>query len=194
LSASARSSFFCLWRARWSRASSVSRHDLHVAAIPAAQAINTIHQLSAIHEEPAAKKFVIRMCSSLRLGENRLTCGTAGTKVTEVLYRHGTKTRTMRTGNRRQRQQAAGEEILGPPLSLSVFRPLSLCHRGVRGVRLGMIRIHPERPASDLSDHSLAADVLLRQEPDEEEDEEEDEGDGKEDDNEDGVNEDGYSE
>ena len=53
-----------------------------------------------------------------------------------------------------------------------------------------MTRIHPERPDSDLSDHSLAADVLLRQEPDEEEDE----GDGKEDDNEDDVNEDGYSE
>ena len=45
-----------------------------------------------------------------------------------------------------------------------------------------MIRIHPERADSDPSDHSLAADVLLRQEPDEEEDEEEDEGDGKEDD------------
>jgi hypothetical protein len=57
-----------------------------------------------------------------------------------------------------------------------------------------MTRIHPERPDSDLSDHSLAADVLLRQEPDEEEDEEEDEGDGKDDDNEDDVNEDGYSE
>ena len=58
-----------------------------------------------------------------------------------------------------------------------------------------MTRIHSERFDSDLSDHSLAADVLLRQEPDEEEDEEEeDEGDGKEDDDEDDVNEDGYSE
>jgi len=57
-----------------------------------------------------------------------------------------------------------------------------------------MTRIHPERPASDLFIHSLAADVLLRQEPDEEEDEEEDEGDGKKDDDEDDVNDDGYSE
>jgi len=57
-----------------------------------------------------------------------------------------------------------------------------------------MTRIHPERSDSDLSDHSLTADVLLRQEPDEEEDEEEDEGDGKEDDDEDDVNDDGYSE
>jgi hypothetical protein len=43
-----------------------------------------------------------------------------------------------------------------------------------------MSRIHPECPASDHPDRSVAAAVLLRQEPDEEEDEEEDEGDGKE--------------
>jgi hypothetical protein len=41
-----------------------------------------------------------------------------------------------------------------------------------------MSRIHPECPDSDLSDKSVAADVLLRQEPDEEEDEEEEEGHG----------------
>jgi hypothetical protein len=41
---------------------------------------------------------------------------------------------------------------------------------------------------------SVAADVLLRQEPDEEEDEEEDEGDGKEDDDGDDKDDDGYSE
>jgi hypothetical protein len=57
-----------------------------------------------------------------------------------------------------------------------------------------MTEIHPERADSDPSDHSLASDVLLRQEPDEDEDEEEDEGDGKEDDDEDDVNDDGYSE
>jgi hypothetical protein len=56
-----------------------------------------------------------------------------------------------------------------------------------------MIRIHPERADSDPSDHSLAADVLLRQKPDEVEDEEEDEGDGKENDDDDGDD-DGYSE
>jgi len=55
-----------------------------------------------------------------------------------------------------------------------------------------MSRIHPECPDSDPSDRSIAADVLLRQEPDEEEDEEEDEDEdnGKEDDDQD----DGYSE
>jgi hypothetical protein len=43
-----------------------------------------------------------------------------------------------------------------------------------------MSRIHPECPDSDPSGRLVAADVLLRQEPDEEEDE--GEGDGKEDD------------
>jgi hypothetical protein len=55
-----------------------------------------------------------------------------------------------------------------------------------------MSRIHPECPDSDPSDHSVAADVVLREEPDEEEDEEEDEGDDKEDDDVDDK--DGYSE
>jgi hypothetical protein len=60
-----------------------------------------------------------------------------------------------------------------------------------------MGRIHPECLDSDPSDRSVAADVLLRQEPDEEEeeeDEEEDEGDGKEDDDDDDDGDDGYSE
>jgi hypothetical protein len=56
-----------------------------------------------------------------------------------------------------------------------------------------MSRICPEYPGSDASNHSVAADVLLRQEPDEEEDEEEDEGDGKDDDDDNGED-DGYSE
>jgi hypothetical protein len=55
-----------------------------------------------------------------------------------------------------------------------------------------MSRICPEYPGSDASDHSVAADVLLRQEPDEEE--EEDEGDGKEGDDDDDEDDDGYSE
>lgn len=56
-----------------------------------------------------------------------------------------------------------------------------------------MSRMNPECPDSDTLDPSVAADVLLRQEPDEEEDEEEDEGNGK---NGDGDHEtdDGYSE
>jgi hypothetical protein len=56
-----------------------------------------------------------------------------------------------------------------------------------------MSRIRPQRFDADCSDCSVAADVLLRQEPDEEEDEEEDEGDRKEDD-EDEDRDDGYSE
>jgi hypothetical protein len=70
--------------------------------------------------------------------------------------------------------------------------------QGVRGVPLGMSSIHPECPDSDPSDVLVAADVLLRQEPDEEEDEEEDEGDGdgkeREDDDDDDKDDDGYSE
>jgi hypothetical protein len=57
-----------------------------------------------------------------------------------------------------------------------------------------MSRIHPECLDSDPSDRSVAADFLIRQEPDEEEDEEEDEGDGKEDDDDDEEDDDGYSE
>ena len=57
-----------------------------------------------------------------------------------------------------------------------------------------MSRIHPECPDSDPSDRSVAADVLLRQEPDEEEDEEEDQGDGKKDVGDDDKDDDGYSE
>ena len=58
-----------------------------------------------------------------------------------------------------------------------------------------MSRIHPECPNSGPSDRSLAADVLLRQEPDEEEDEEEEDGNGKEDGEDDEYeDEDGFSE
>jgi hypothetical protein len=57
-----------------------------------------------------------------------------------------------------------------------------------------MGRIRPEYLDADPSDRSVAADVLLRQAPDEEEDEEEDEGDGKEDDDDDDPDNDGYSE
>jgi hypothetical protein len=56
-----------------------------------------------------------------------------------------------------------------------------------------MSGIHPECPDPAPSDHSLAADALFRQEPDEEEDEEEDEGDGKEDDDDDDKEDEGYS-
>ena len=56
---------------------------------------------------------------------------------------------------------------------------------------MDMSRIHPEWPDSDPSDRSVAADILVREEPDEEEeDEEENEEDN---DNEEGDD-DGYSE
>jgi hypothetical protein len=70
-----------------------------------------------------------------------------------------------------------------------------ICTGEGRGVPLDMSRIHLECPDSVPPDRSVAADVLLRQEPDEEEDEEEDEGDGKEkEDDDDDDNGDGYSE
>jgi hypothetical protein len=57
-----------------------------------------------------------------------------------------------------------------------------------------MSRICPENLGPELSDRWVAADVLLRQEPDEEEDEEEEDGGkGDNDDNDDGED-GGYSE
>ena len=55
-----------------------------------------------------------------------------------------------------------------------------------------MSRIYPQCPGPDPSDPWVAADLLVREEPDEEE--EEDEGDGKEDDEDDDEDDDGYSE
>jgi hypothetical protein len=57
-----------------------------------------------------------------------------------------------------------------------------------------MSRILPQCLDANPSDRSVAADVLLRQEPDEEENEEEDEGDDKEDGDDDDETDDGYSE
>ena len=57
-----------------------------------------------------------------------------------------------------------------------------------------MDRIHPEKPCSESTDRSVAAGVLVRQEPDDEEDEEEDEGDGREDNDDEDNGDDGYSE
>jgi hypothetical protein len=65
--------------------------------------------------------------------------------------------------------------------------------RDNRAYHLSMRRTPPERHGSDPSDGSIAANALLRQEPDEEEDEEEGEGNGKEDDDDDDEG-DGYSE
>jgi hypothetical protein len=57
-----------------------------------------------------------------------------------------------------------------------------------------MSRNHPECPDSDPSDRSVAADVLLRQEPDEGEDEEEEDDRKKEEEGDDDTTDDGYSE
>jgi hypothetical protein len=93
----------------------------------------------------------------------------------------------------KQMQQEAAQELGMQFAVSSVPRPLLLRCHWLRGLRLDMSRIHPECPDSDPSDRSVAADVLLRQEPDEEEDEEEDEGDGKKNDD-DADEDDGYSE
>jgi hypothetical protein len=54
-----------------------------------------------------------------------------------------------------------------------------------------MSRIHPECLDPDDSDRSVAADVLVREEPDEEDEED---GNGKDDDDEDETDDNGYSE
>jgi hypothetical protein len=55
-----------------------------------------------------------------------------------------------------------------------------------------MRRPRPESADSDINHHSVAADALMRQEPDEDEDE--DDGDSKEDSDADEENDEGYSE
>ena len=57
-----------------------------------------------------------------------------------------------------------------------------------------MSRIHPECPDSDPSDRSVAADVLLRQEPAEEEEEDEEDEDDDDTDDDDTDDDEGYSE
>jgi hypothetical protein len=59
----------------------------------------------------------------------------------------------------------------------------------VRGVPLGMSRIRSEYLEADTSDRSIAADVFVREEPDEDE-----EDDGEEEDGEDKEDDEGYSE
>ena len=57
-----------------------------------------------------------------------------------------------------------------------------------------MSRIHPECPDSDPSDRSVATDVLLRQDPDEEDDERDEEGEDREEDDDEEDDDEGYSE
>ena len=82
------------------------------------------------------------------------------------------------------------EKSVTAPIAIIAVHALCRCQR-VAGVPLVMSRFLPENLDPEISDRSVAADVLLRQEPDEEEDEEED--DRKEDDD-DGDTDDGYSE
>jgi hypothetical protein len=67
---------------------------------------------------------------------------------------------------------------------------LSVRCQGVRGVPLGMIRIRPEYLDVETSDPSIAAEILVREEPDEEEEDEEE----NEEDNDNEEGDDGYSE
>jgi hypothetical protein len=89
------------------------------------------------------------------------------------------------------------KNVTAPVTIIAVEEPIALCRcQEHKAYQLGISRMHPECSDSGRSDRSVAADVLLRQEPDEEEDEEEGEGDGKEkqeDDNDDATD-DGYSE
>ena len=65
---------------------------------------------------------------------------------------------------------------------------------GSEAYHLSMTTLNPECPDSGSPDRWVAADVFLRQVPDEEEDEEEDEGNRKKEDDHDEETEDGYSE
>jgi hypothetical protein len=61
------------------------------------------------------------------------------------------------------------KNVTAPETIIAVEEPIALCLcrcRGAQGVPLGMSRMHPGCPDSDRSDRSVAADVALRQEPD----------------------------
>jgi hypothetical protein len=81
------------------------------------------------------------------------------------------------------------KNVTAPITIIAAHCALSL--PAVQGLPLTMIGIRLACPDSDSLDDWEAADVLMRQEPDEEEDEEEDEGNRKEDDDGD-ENKDGY--
>ena len=86
------------------------------------------------------------------------------------------------------------KNVTAPSLIIAVKERVTLCRwRGAQGVPLGMHRISPECPGSGRGDRSVAADVLLREQPDEEDDEEEGDGKEKEGDEDDDTD-DGYSE
>ena len=69
-----RSCFFRLRCARWSRAWSVSRHHLHAAAIPTAQAITVpILQFEAIHEGILVRELMINLIVRVEQIEEQLT-------------------------------------------------------------------------------------------------------------------------
>ena len=77
------------------------------------------------------------------------------------------------------------------PLSALIAILSVRCQR-IRGVPLGMRRIHPECLDPETSDRSVATDVLVREEPDEEDDDEERDGEEKE--GEEEEDDEGYSE
>jgi len=81
------------------------------------------------------------------------------------------------------------KNVTAPTVIVAVIA-LCRCYEW-QGVPLDMSRICPEFPGSFFPNHSVAADILVREEPDDEE--EEDEDDGKDKDDEDEEN-DGYSE
>src|SRR5580692_3359170 len=131
----------------------------------------------------------MRLCRTLRLNGYRITRGTAGHEDYRSLIPAWNQNRE--NADRKSQTTLAGRRRRDVRASSLCVLPIVTLSPSTRRT-IGMTKIHPERPDSDLSDHSLAAEVLLRQEPDEEEEDEDEEGDGKEDDDDDGD--DGYSE
>ena len=89
-------------------------------------------------------------------------------------------------------RRTSGSTPGSPSNSASHWAIRNACvFQGVRGVALSMSRMRPECPGSDPPDRSVAADVLVREEPDEEE---EDEEENEEDKDKEKDDDDGYSE
>ena len=67
-------------------------------------------------------------------------------------------------------------------------------HETHEGATLGMSRISAAKPATELSDRTVPANIFLRQEPDDEEEDDEDHGNGPKRDDDDGDSDEGHSE
>jgi hypothetical protein len=103
---------FCLRCARRTRASSVSRRYLHVAAIPTAPAINTIHECIATREKPAPRfsdEVTVRFS---------LLVNTAQTRLIHAEYYSAMSDFHERTRPMRTRQEEHGDKTVSPELNI----------------------------------------------------------------------------